>query len=115
MIHLMRMRNDIAEKEKQLKELFAQKAEIQAKIDRLLSPETIVAPPSDFNLNDEIVGIIGDNANGVTVDSIFSQINSKWADLKIPRKKVNAALVYLFKRKKVLERTGKGIYRKLTI
>ena len=104
------MRKDVQDKKNRLQELFAQQREIEQEIERLLSPETVVALPADFSLNSEVTNIVNEHPTGITTKQIFANLTNKFPTYSIERKRVNSSIVYLSNSKKLIKRIGQGIY-----
>jgi hypothetical protein len=111
------MKNDTQEKLNKLTELLKEKDKIEQEIEKLLSPQKVVALPHGFSLNDEIIRVVEDFANKedgtITSKKIFDKLNEKFPNYGIQRAKVNIALTYLKSDyKKLLESVGRGVYKK---
>ena len=106
------MKKEPTNKETILAELFKQKAEIQARIDKLLYPEPQVVIPTNFNLNSEIIKDIEQHPNGRSTLEVAKSLEIKYPTYGISRAKVSAAITYLTSIKKELERVDRGVYKK---
>jgi hypothetical protein len=103
------MRKDTQDKWLRLQELEKQKAEIEAEVERILSPETVVALPPGFDMNAEIIEAVR-GSDGISGDEVYKKICTKWK-AQVDRRKMNSAIIYLVNRKKSLERVDRGKYR----
>lgn len=117
MIKYESMKNDTQEKLNKLTELLKEKDRIEQEIEKLLSPQRVMALPQGFSLNDEIMKVVEDFANKedgtITSKKIFDKLSEKYPGYGIERTKVNIALTYLKSNyKKLLESVARGIYKK---
>jgi len=96
----------------ELQRLIREKEEIEKKIEMILEPEKIIAPPANFNLTNEIVKVVQIRPQRISTDEIFEGVIKNWPDLNIPRRKVNSTIVYLKnKENPPIEQVERGVYR----
>jgi len=106
------MNEDTKKKLDRIQELINQKGAIEKELEKLLSPEKVVAFPPNFSLNNEILEIIRNAGNkGTASKSILRALQQKYPDYGINRKQVASTLAYLKNTKKTLEILDRGIYR----
>lgn len=106
------MNDKTLEKLAQIQELIKQKEAIEKKLEALLSPEKVVALPSNFSINNEVQAIVKDaGETGIAASSILRSLQQKYPDYGIDRKKVASSLAYLKNTKKQVDLIGRGMYK----
>ena len=81
----------------------------ERELEKIFGTELHVPLPSNFSINDAILDILQESENGASARDILAKLQSKYPSIE--RVKINGALMYLFLKKKKIERVGRGFYR----
>lgn len=111
MVCIISMNEDTIKKLSQIQSLLKEKERIDKELEKLLSPEKVVALPQSFSLKAEVFDVIKNTGvNGVSSQGVLSTLQQKYPDYKIQRDQVASTLAYLKNTKKMIEKIGK-LYR----
>lgn len=98
----------------ELQSLLRQREEIELKIADILNPERVVALPSNFTLNDEVLTVVKEaGGKGISKLDILHMLQKKYPSYGIDRKRVASSLAYLKNGKKEVEIIGRATYKYL--
>ena len=105
---------NFSDKEKQIRELLAQKDEIDRKLQAILEPRSVAVLPRGFSINVEVFRLIKESGDsGISAQELLHSIQKQYGE-GIDRKKVASSLAYLKNTKETIEQTGRGVYRAKT-
>lgn len=112
---IIHMNEDTLKKLSRIQSLLKDKERIEKELEKLLSPEKVIALPYSFSLKDEVLEVIKNTGTtGVSSQGILNIMQQKYPDYKIQRDQVASTLAYLKNTKKMIEIIDRGIYRTKT-
>lgn len=105
------MNEDTKKKLDRIQELLKQKESIERELEKLLSPEKVVALPSDFSMNNVVFDLFkSESERNFSSKEILRILQNKYPTYGINRKQVGSALAYLKNSKRTIDSTDRGLY-----